>query len=47
MEVRGKKKRVGKTTDLVKKIRDQRNISCKDGHYKGKKQQRPKRNGKN
>ena len=31
--------RVGKTRDLIKKIRDTKggNISCKDGHYKGQK----------
>jgi len=27
--------RMGKTTDLFKKIRYQGNISCKDGHNKG------------
>ena len=27
--------RMGKTRDLFKKIRDQGNISCKDGHNKG------------
>ena len=32
------KKRMGKTTDLVKNMRDQRNISCKDGHSKGQNQ---------
>ena len=26
--------RMGKTRDLFKKIRDQRNISCRDGHNK-------------
>ena len=31
--------RMGKTRDLLKKIRDnQRNISCKNGHNKGQKQ---------
>ena len=30
--------RMGKTRDLFKKIRDQGNISCKDGHNKGQKQ---------
>ena len=29
--------RMGKTRDLVKKIRYQGIISCKDGHYKGQK----------
>ena len=29
---------MGKTRDLFKKIRDQGNISCKDGHNKGQKQ---------
>ena len=29
--------RMGKTRDFFKKIRYQRNISCKDGHYKGQK----------
>ena len=29
--------RMGKTRDLFKKIRDPRNISCKDGHNKGQK----------
>ena len=29
--------RIGKTRDLFKKIRDPRNISCKDGHNKGQK----------
>ena len=29
--------RMGKTRDLFKKIRHQRNISCKDGHNKGQK----------
>ena len=29
------KNRVGRTRDLFKKIRDQGNISCKDGHNKG------------
>ena len=29
--------RMGKTTDLFKKIRYQWNISCKDGHNKGQK----------
>ena len=27
--------RIGKTTDLFKKVRYQGNISCKDGHNKG------------
>ena len=30
--------RMGKTRDLSKKIGDQGNISCKDGHNKGHKQ---------
>ena len=30
--------RMGKTRDLVKKIRDTGNISCKDGHDKRQKQ---------
>ena len=30
--------RMGKTRDLFKKIRDQGNISCKDGHNKGQKE---------
>ena len=29
--------RMGKTGGLLKKITDQRNISCKDGHNKGQK----------
>ena len=29
--------RMGKTKDLFKKMRYQRNISCKDGHDKGQK----------
>ena len=35
--------RMGKTTDLFKKIRYQGNISCKDGHNKEQKCYRPKR----
>ena len=35
--------RVGKTRDLFKKIRDQGNISCKDGLDKGQKWYGPKR----
>ena len=35
--------RMGKTRDLVKKIRYQRIISCKDGHYKGQKWYGPNR----
>ena len=35
--------RMGKTRDLVKKIRDQGNISCKDGLDKGQKWYGPKR----
>ena len=34
---------MGKTRDLFKKIRYQRNISCKDEHKKGQKQQGPTR----
>ena len=34
---------MGKTRDLLKKIRYQRNISCKDGHNKGQKWYGPKR----
>ena len=33
--------RMGKTRDLFKKIRYQRNISCKDGHNKGQKWYEP------
>ena len=36
--------RMGKTRDLFKKIRYQRNISCKDGHNKGQKWYGPNRN---
>ena len=35
--------RMGKTTDLSKKIRYQGNISCKDGHNKGQKWYGPNR----
>ena len=35
--------RMGKTRDLVKKIRYQRIMSCKDGHYKGQKWYGPNR----
>ena len=35
--------RMGKTRDLFKKIRYQRNISCKDGHKKGQKEYGPNR----
>ena len=43
-EIEGKN-RTGKTTFLVKKIRDTHgNISCKDGHNKGQKQYGPNRN---
>ena len=35
--------RMGKTTDLFKKIRYQGNISCKDGHNKGQKWYGPNR----
>ena len=35
--------RMGKTSDLFKKIRYQGNISCKDGHNKGWKWHGPKR----
>ena len=43
-EIEGKN-RTGKTTFLVKKIRDTKgNISCKDGHNKGQKQYGPNRN---
>ena len=34
---------MGKTRDLLKKIRYQGNISCKDGHNKGQKWYGPKR----
>ena len=38
------KNRMGKTRDLVKKIRDnQGNFSCKDGHNKGQKWYGPNR----
>ena len=36
-------KRMGKTRDILKKIRYQGNISCKDGHNKGWKQYGPNR----
>ena len=36
--------RMGKTRDLVKKIRDTRGISCKDEHDKGQKWQVLNRN---
>ena len=36
-------KRMGKTRDLVKKIRYQGNISCKDGHNKAQKWYGPNR----
>ena len=35
--------RKGKTRDLFKKIREQGNISCKDGHNKGQKRYGPNR----
>ena len=35
--------RMGKTGGLLKKITDQRNISCKDGHNKVQKQYEPNR----
>ena len=35
--------RMGKTRDLLKKIRYQENKSCKDGHNKGQKWYRPNR----
>ena len=35
--------RMGKTRDHFKKIRDQGNISCNDGHNKGQKWYGPKR----
>ena len=35
---------MGKTRDLLKKIRYQGNISCKDGHSKGQKQYGTNRN---
>ena len=35
--------RMGKITDLFKKIRDIKGISCKDGHKKGQKQYGPNR----
>ena len=38
--------RMGKTRDLFKKIRYQRNISCKDGHNKGQKPYGPNSNRK-
>ena len=38
--------RMGKTRDFFKKIRYQRNISCKDGHYKGQKWYGQKRSRK-
>ena len=34
---------MGRTIDLLKKIRDQGSISCKDGHNKGQKQYGPNR----
>ena len=34
---------MGKTRDLLKKIRYQGNISCKDGHNKGQKSYEPNR----
>ena len=37
------KNRMGKTRDLFKKIRDNRNISCKDGFDKGEKWYGPNR----
>ena len=40
-------KRMGKTRDLFKKIRDQGNISCKDGLNKGKKWYGPNRSRRN
>ena len=39
----GEKNRMGKTRDLFKKIRDQGNISCKDGLDKGQKWYGPNR----
>ena len=42
-EIEEKKNRMGKTRDLIKKIRDQGNISCKDGHNKGQKWYGPNR----
>ena len=38
-----KNNRMGKTRDLLKKIRYQGNISCKEGHNKGQKWYRPNR----
>ena len=38
--------RMGKTRDLFKKIRDTKNISCKDRHNKGQKGHGPKRSGR-
>ena len=35
--------RMGKTSDLLKKMRYQGNISCKDGHNKGQKWYGPNR----
>ena len=35
--------RMGKTRDLLKKIRDIKYISCKEGHNKGQKQYGPNR----
>ena len=43
-KLKKKKKRMGKTRDLFKKIRDTRNISCKNGHNKGQKWYGPNRN---
>ena len=39
----GEKNRMGKTSDLFRKIRYQGNISCKDGLDKGQKSYGPKR----
>ena len=38
--------RMGKTRDLIKKMRYQGNISCKDGHNKEQKWQGPNKNTK-
>ena len=39
----GENNRMGKTGDLFKKIRDTKDISCNDGHYKGQKWYGPNR----
>ena len=40
------KNRMGKTRDVLKKIRYQGNISCKDGHNKGQERYGPNRSKK-